>query len=134
MNNSLQMLLRLLIITVIIFLIALIIWLFYCRCYRRGALEPVGQPLNHATVEPHRAEGGKYPAFTPVGDGNDRNNEFPYPVPAGPLRGTLAPTVQSSQFLHLKKKKEDTPVGGAGDPVVFTDYDPLGNTSNFSGT
>jgi hypothetical protein len=93
----------------------------------------MGQPLNHAVAEPHRAEGGKYPAFTPGGDVNDRNNEFAYPVPAGPVRGTLAPTAGPSQFLQLKKKKEDTPVGGAGDPVVFNDYDPLGNTSNVGG-
>jgi hypothetical protein len=134
--TPLQNALRILILVAAFFLIFLIIWLFYCRCVRRGANEPggpMGQPLNHAVAEPHRAEGGKYPAFTPSPD-VDRNDEFAYPVPAGPVRGTLAPTVSSSQFLKLEKKKEDTPVGGAGDPVVFTDFDPLGNTSNFSGT
>ncbi|HEY6230833.1 MAG TPA: hypothetical protein VIW64_06205 [Pyrinomonadaceae bacterium] len=134
--NPLQPLLRILIITVIFFLIFILVWLFYCRCYRRGAIDPngpygtVSQPLHYATAQPNRVEGGKYPAFTPLGDENDRNNEFAYPVPDGPLRGTLAPTANASQFLQIKKKKEDTPLGGAGDPVVFTDYDPLGTTSN----
>jgi hypothetical protein len=133
MNPALQNALRLLIFAVIIFLFALIIWLFYCRCLRRGAIEPggpTGQPLNHAVAKPQRAEGGKYPAFTPVGDADDRNNEFAYPVPLGPLRGSLTPTVGPSQFLQIKQKKEDTPLGGAGDPVVFSDFDPLGTTSN----
>lgn len=135
--TPLQNALRILALVVALFLIFLLIWLFYCRCYRRGAVEPggpTGQPLNHATAEPHRAEGGKYPAFTTPPDG-DRNNEFPYAVPAGPVRGTLGPTVSASQLFKLEKKKEDIPPqGGAGDPVVFTDYDPLGTTSNFSGT
>lgn len=134
--TPLQNALRILILVAALFLIFLIVWLFYCACYRRGAIqpnEPTGQPLHYATADPHKVEGGKYPAFTPAGDVNDRNNEFAYPVPAGPVRGTLAPTVSSSQFLQIKKKKEDTPVGGAGDPVVFTDYDPLGNTSNLGG-
>lgn len=134
--TPLQNALRILILVAALFLIFLIFWLFYCACYRRGAIQPngpTGQPLHYATADPHKVEGGKYPAFTPAGDVNDRNNEFAYPVPLGPVRGTQAPTVSSSQFLQLKKKKADTPVGGAGDPVVFTDYDPLGNTSNLGG-
>lgn len=131
--TPLQTALRILALVAALFLVFLIVWLFYCRCFRSGAIEPggpVGQPVHYATADPHKVEGGKYPAFTPTGDVNDRNNEFAYPVPAGPLRGTLAPTAQASQFLKIQKKKEDIPQGGAGDPVVFTDYDPLGTTSN----
>lgn len=133
--TPLQNALRILIIIAVLFLIFLIVWLFYCNC-RRGAIQPngpVGQTIQVATADPHRVEGGRYPAFTPSPD-TGRNEEFAYPVPAGPVRGTLAPTSGASQFLELKKKKEDTPLGGSGDPVVFTDFDPLGKTSNFSGT
>jgi hypothetical protein len=52
--NPLQTALRLLVFVVIFFLLALIIWLFYCRCVRRGALEP-GQPGGYAVAELHRA-------------------------------------------------------------------------------
>jgi hypothetical protein len=80
--NPLQPLLRILIITVIFFLIFILVWLFYCRCYRRGSIEPngpygtVSQPLNYATAKSNRVEGGKFPALTPLGDEKDRNNEF----------------------------------------------------------
>ena len=131
MDHVFRLLLRLLIIIAILFLIAFIIWLFYCRCFPRGkdSTEPVGRPLLTAIAEPHHVEGGKYPAFDPQDDPKERNNEFAYPVPEGPLRGTLSPTKGPSQFFQIQKKKEDIPVGGAGDPVVFSDFDPLGTTS-----
>src|SRR5262245_42650642 len=129
MDNTLRLLLRLFLIVAILFLIALIICLFYCRCFPRVAEEPVGRPLLTATAPSHHAEGGKYPPFDPKDDPKDRNDEYAYPVPQGPLRGTLAPTQAATKFFQLKKKKEDTPIGAAGDPVVFTDYDPLGTTS-----
>lgn len=130
MSPALQTALRILALTLAIFLIFLIIWLFYCRCYRRGAVDPgqpIGRPLNHATAEPHRAEGGRFPAFTPKEEG--RNEDMPYKVPTGPLRGNLAPARSASQFLQIKQRKQDTPLGGAGDPVVFSDFDPLGTNS-----
>ena len=107
--NPLQNALRLLILVAAFFLLALIVWLFYCNC-RRGAFQPndpVGQPVHYASAPPHRAEGGKYPAGKPKVREADMNAELPYPVPNGPIRGTLAPSVSSSQLLELKKKKED---------------------------
>ena len=65
--TPLQTALRLLALITAIFLIFFIIWLFYCRCLRRGAIEPAGQlvqPMHYATAQPHRVEGGRYPAFT----------------------------------------------------------------------
>ena len=63
--TPLQNALRILVFVLILFLIFVIFWLFRCNC-KRGALEPnnpVGQPIHFATAEPHRVEGGKYPAF-----------------------------------------------------------------------
>jgi len=97
-----------------VFLVFLIVWLFYCQCNRRGAIDPngpVGQPLHYATADPHRVEGGKYPAFKPTVREQDMNDELPYPVPVGPLRGTLAPTQSASQLLQIKKTKGETPGG-----------------------
>jgi len=133
MNPALQNALRILALIAALFLIFLIVWLFWCRCYRGavGPNQPYGRPLNSATAEPQRAEGGRYPAFTPKQEG--RNEDRAYKVPTGPLRGNMTPAGNASQFLQIKQKKQDTPLGGAGDPVVFSDYDPLGNTSNFSG-
>ena len=64
--TPLQTALRILALIGALFLIFLIVWLFYCRC-RRGAIEPgaIGQPVYYATVQPPKAGGGKYPAFTP---------------------------------------------------------------------
>ena len=131
MDRTLHWLLRILIGIAIVFLVALIIYLFYCRCFPRAGREPgepLGQPLNHATANPQRAEGGQLPAFTPVGE-DSRNNDRARRVPTGPLRGTVAPTRQASQFLQLKRRAEETPLGAGGNPVVFADYDPLGTTS-----
>lgn len=131
--TPLQSALRILALVAAIFLVFLIVWLFYCRCNRRGAIDPngpVGQPLHYATADPHRVEGGKYPAFKPTVREQDMNDELPYPVPVGPLRGTLAPTQSASQLLQIKKTKGETP-GGAANPVVFSDYDqPTSNISN----
>ena len=58
--TPLQTALRLLALITAIFLIFFIIWLFYCRCLRRGAIEPggLGQPMHYATV--HRVEGARH--------------------------------------------------------------------------
>ena len=60
--TPLQNALRILVLVLVLFLIFVIIWLFRCNC-RRGAIEPVGQPIHFAIAEPQRVEGGKYPAF-----------------------------------------------------------------------
>lgn len=132
MDNTLLLLLELLIVTAIIFLIALIIYLFYCKCRprRKDEGEAPSRPLISATAEPHRVSGGKFPPIEPSGEEEGRNEDQAHRVPTGPLRGSLAPTRAPSQFLEIKKRAQDTPRGGAGDPVVFSDYDPLGTTSN----
>ncbi|MCA1630439.1 MAG: hypothetical protein LC785_01945 [Acidobacteria bacterium] len=127
MNNTLWLLLKILILTVIFFLIALIVYLFYCNCYpRRGALGEPGRDLQHASAEPHTVTGGKYPTFTPKDDPADRNNDRARKVPTGPLRGNLSPSQGSSQLLQIKNNNSG---GAAGDPVVFSDFDPLGTQS-----
>ncbi|MCA1613070.1 MAG: hypothetical protein LC800_02715 [Acidobacteria bacterium] len=136
MDKTLRLLLKVLIFTAIFFLLALIIYLFYCRCYPRGFRgandpAPVGRDLNHASAQPNRAEGGKFPPFKPSDDPSQRNNDRARKVPTGPLRGNLAPSQGASQLLQLKKNASELPpgAGGAGDPVVFSDFDPLGTQS-----
>jgi hypothetical protein len=57
----------------------------------------------------------------------DYNKDHPRIVPTGPQRGTLAPTVQGSKLLQIQKQK---PAGGAGDPVVVTQYNPQGTSAS----
>src|SRR5207244_943334 len=55
MDSSLRRFLQALIFTSILFLIAVIVWLFYCRCLpRRGTKEPGTQGLNSASAPPNR--------------------------------------------------------------------------------
>jgi hypothetical protein len=133
MDSSLRRLLQLLIVVVILSVIAVVVWLFYCRCLPwRRAQAPAQQPLNTATVSPNRAEGGKYPPFTPKHEGY--NEDRARTVPNGPLRGTLAPTSAGSKLFQLQQNKQNPPLGGAGDPVVFSDYDNLGTKASTVGT
>ena len=137
MDNTLLLLLKLLIVTTIVSLIAWIVYLFYCKCRQRRRDEggPLNRPLNSASAEPHRVSGGEFPPFQPPGEeGEEHNEDRGRTVPTGPLRGSLAPTRAPSQFLQIKQKAEDTPLGAAGDPVVFSDYDPLGTTAGSVGT
>ncbi len=132
MNTTLLFLLQLLIITTIFFMIALIVYLFYCKCRvrRKDEDEPLSRPLNNASAEPHSVSGGNFPPIEPSGEEDERNDDRARRVPTGPLRGSLAPSRGLSQFLQIQRRAEDTPGGAAGDPVVFSDYDPLGRTSN----
>jgi hypothetical protein len=135
MDRLLSFLLKLLILTVILFLIAVIIYLFYCQCARpiRGAGE-VGQPVNSASAGPNRVSGRNFPAFQPRQEAEQHNDDRARKVPTGPSRGTQAPSRAASRFLELKRRAEDTPLGAAGNPVVFTDYDPLGTQAGTVGT
>jgi len=129
MDSFTRTLLRLLLVVGIIFLIAILIYLFHCACGNAG--RPPGRgderSLEHARVDPARASGNQYPPFTPHKEGfnEDRANK----VPTGPLRGTLAPTRQGSTL----KPMPGLGGGGAGD-VVFTHFDPLGTTAGPVGT
>jgi hypothetical protein len=134
MDDSLRRALRLLIYVVILFVIALIIWLFYCHCRRSKCPtgEVTSQTANNASVPPQRVSGGKYPPFTPPSEGfnEDRGRD----VPTGPLRGTLAPTSGSSKLFQIQNNKQNPPLGGAGDPVVFNNYNSLGTKAGSVGT
>ena len=133
MNNALSRALQILIYTLVLFLIAIIVWLFYCHCYHiRRHNQTYSQTSFNASVPPNRVSGGKYPAFTPPKEGY--NEDRPRPVPTGPLRGTLAPTVSGSQLYKIQKQKQNPPLGGSGDPVVFSGYNSLGTQATGVGT
>jgi hypothetical protein len=128
-------LVRILIVVVILTLIALVIWLFWCHCQRvrpASVGETGERPVLHGRADSHKVNGGNFPPFT-VREDDERNEDRAHPVPTGPRRGTLAPDRAGSKLLPIKKKKGDSPAGAGADPVVFTDYDPLGNTANLSG-
>jgi hypothetical protein len=133
MDDSLRRALRLLIYVVILAIIALIVWLFYCKC--RAPKSPSGevshQTANNANASPHRVSGGKFPPFTPPKEGfnEDRGRD----VPEGPLRGTLAPTSAPSKLFQIQNNKQNPPLGGAGDPVVFNTFNSLGSKAGSVG-
>lgn len=133
MDSSLRRALQALIFALILFLIAVIVWLFYCKCLpRRGANEPGKQILNSTTAPPNRAVGGKYPPFKPPPEGY--NEDRARPVPTGPVRGTLAPTSAGSKLFQIQNNKQNPPLGGSGDPVVFSNYNSLGTKAGSVGT
>jgi hypothetical protein len=51
-------------------------------------------------------------------------------VPDAPRRGTLAPTEPGVELKKIEKNKQ---AGGAGDPVVYTQYDPRGTSATLAG-
>ncbi|MFO1187400.1 MAG: hypothetical protein U1E87_08110 [Alphaproteobacteria bacterium] len=134
MNNLLKFALIILALVASLFLVGFLYWLYYCQC--GGKFWP-GHPASNdrptaysapaasGTVEPHRTSGKKYPPFKPAKE-QEFNDDRPRIVPSGPIRGSLAPTVQGSGLFKLEKDKQNPPLGGAGDPVVFTQYDPEG--------
>lgn len=133
MNHALSRALQILIYTLVLFLIAIIVWLFYCHCHQgRRYNQTYSQTSFNASVPPNRVSGGKYPAFTPPKEGY--NEDRPRSVPTGPLRGTLAPTVSGSQLFKIQKQKQQPPLGGSGDPVVFSGYNSLGTQATGVGT
>src|SRR6266853_135635 len=133
MDKSLSRALQILIYTLVLFLIAIIVWLFWCRCHRReGRNQTFSQPSFNASVPPNHVSGGKYPPFNPPTEGF--NEDRPRIVPTGPLRGTLAPTVSGSQLFQIQKQKQSPPLGGSGDPVVFSGYNNLGTQATGVGT
>src|SRR6266550_1207825 len=120
-----------LLLVVAFFLLGLLFWLYYCNCHDRFRKEPgpnqgevSSAPLNRATAEPQHPR-GKYPPFQVPKE--EFNKDHPRIVPTGPQRGTLAPSVQGSKLLQIQKGK---PAGGAGDPVVVTQYNPQGTSAN----
>ncbi len=120
-----------LLLMVAFFLLGLLFWLYYCNCHDRFRKEPgpnqgevSSAPLNRATAEPQHPR-GKYPPFQVPKQ--EFNKDHPRIVPTGPQRGTLAPSVQGSKLLQIQKGK---PAGGAGDPVVVTQYNPQGTSAN----
>ena len=128
MSNILKAVLILLALVASIFLIGVLFWLYRCHeCAGRpgAARDHDGNtaPLNIATAEPQRPR-EKYPPFK-VRD-EEPNDDHPRIVPTGAQRGTLAPTVQGSKILKIEKNAG----GGAGDPVVVTQYDPEGTGTN----
>ena len=127
MNSFLKAVLIFLVLVAAFFLLGLLFWLYHCHCCGRQNPqqgEASSAPLNRATSEPQRPR-GKYPPFQVPKE--DYNKDHPRIVPTGPQRGTLAPTVQGSKLLQIQKQK---PAGGAGDPVVVTQYNPQGTSAS----
>lgn len=131
MNNVLRGALIILVLVTAVFLVGLLFWLYHCGCGDRFSHKPPGTqqgneatfaPLNLANAEPQHPR-GKYPPFKMHKDG-EFNNDHPRIVPTGPQRGTLAPSAQGSKLLKIEKNKQA--LGGAGDPVVVTQYNPEG--------
>jgi hypothetical protein len=133
MSNVLKAALIFLVLVAALFLIGVLFWLYHCHCGDRLWHRPPGTqrgnevsfaPINRATAEPQHPR-GKYPPFKVPKE--DFNHDHPRIVPTGPQRGTLAPSVQGSKLLQIQNKK---PAGGAGDPVVVTQYNPQGTSAS----
>jgi hypothetical protein len=128
MNNLLKAALIFLVLVAAVFLLGLLYWFYHCHCGDRGTKQgSQGKlaPLNAATAEPQHPR-GKYPPYE-IPKNRVPNEDHPRVVPTGTQRGTLAPSVQGSKLLKIEKNK---PVGGAGDPVVVTQYNPQGTAAN----
>src|SRR5712671_7127158 len=127
MNSFLKAVLIFLVLVAAFSLLGLLFWLYHCHCCGRQNPqqgETSTAPLNRATSEPQHPR-GKYPPFQVPKE--EYNKDHSRIVPTGPQRGTLAPTVQGSKLLQIQKGK---PAGGAGDPVVVTQYNPQGTSAS----
>jgi hypothetical protein len=136
MEKSLNSLLKILIIVVILFLVGLLIYLFYCKCSKDKITNPVygsesSNELNRGKSVANKVKGAKFPPIDIKCE--DANDDKAREVPTGPLRGTLSPTSQGVKLLQIKKNASETPLGGAGDPVVFSNYTPFGTRVNSGG-
>ena len=128
MNNFLRGVLIFLLLVTAFFLLGLLFWLYHCHCCGRQKPhqgDVTSAPLNRATAEPQHPR-GKYPPYQIPKD-RVPNEDHPRIVPTGPQRGTLAPSVQGSKLEQIQKQK---PAGGAGDPVVVTQYNPQGTSAS----
>jgi hypothetical protein len=87
-----------------------------------------------ASTTPNYVEGAPFPHFD-ISITEGRNEGPGFIVPAGPLRGSLAPTVRLSPLLKLTSDPDDAEAqGGAGEnPVIFDRNSPFGNKVSFSG-
>jgi hypothetical protein len=135
MDRSLTRALLLLVYVFILFLIAILVWLFWCRCHRmppRKQGQTYSQPSFEASAPANRASGHQYPPFNPPEKGY--NEDRPRTVPNGPMRGTLAPTVSHSQLFQIQNQKQNPPLGGSADPVVFSGFNSLGTQATGVGT
>ena len=50
------------------------------------------------------------------------------------MRGTLAPAVSHSQLFQIQNQKQNPPLGGSADPVVFSGFNSLGTQATGVGT
>ena len=129
MNNFLKAALIFLVLVVALFFVGLLFWFYHCNCRRPAGTKQGSEasvaPLNRANAEPQHPR-GKYPPYE-IPKNRVPNEDHPRVVPNGAQRGTLAPSVQGSKLLKIEKNK---PVGGAGDPVVVTQYNPQGTAAN----
>jgi len=135
MDKSLSRALQVLVYVFILFLIAIVVWLFCCRCHRlpwRKQSQTYSQPSFEASAPPNRVSGHQYPPFSPPEKGY--NEDRPRAVPTGPLRGTLAPTVSRAQLFQIQNQKQNPPLGGSADPVVFSGFNSLGTQATGVGT
>ncbi len=81
--------------------------------------------LRSVKIKPKRVDGGKYPAVRPDPKGrlNEGEEDKPFYVPIGPIRGELKPVSRASKPRMLKPGP-----GGSGDsqaPLFFEEYDEI---------
>ena len=87
--------------------------------------------LQHGEAAAVRVEGAPYPPFEIAGEAAEGRNLDHYPiVPAGPLRGSLAPVVPA---LDIRDYQGGAGSGGAANPVHFYVDTPVGSKVSFSG-
>ena len=85
--------------------------------------------LNTGTVEPKRVDGGKYPPaeFDLTRPLNEAEEDKPYYVPNGPVRGNIEP---ENPAVKPRELKEDP--AGSGDsqaPLTYEDYEEIDDAS-----
>lgn len=93
--------------------------------------QPGEAPLHQGSVVGIRVEGAPFPPFEITGEAAEGRNIDIFPViPAGPLRGTLAPVVPE---LGIRDFAGGGGEGVGADPVVFFTDTAVGSKVSFSG-
>lgn len=80
--------------------------------------------LEKGEVEPERVDGGKYPPVEPdlYGPLNEAEEDKPYYVPRGPVRGKVEP--ENPEYAPKELEPEDPHGSGSSQaPLTFEDYD-----------
>jgi hypothetical protein len=87
-------------------------------------------------AQTNKVQGAPFPPIAiSIEEGQGGNEDIVPKVPIGPLRGSFAPVLQKVEVLQLTSDPGQAQArGGAGNPVVFEQDDPFGNSVTFAGT